>query len=235
MSMSMWTDTAPFNDVRVRQALKYVIDRQKMVQLVLGGHGQIGDDNPVAPWVQFGVSDPARKPDIAKAKALLAEAGHGNGLDIVLHTSEAVIGFIEMATLFQAMASEAGINVKLVKSPAGEYWDDIWLKKPFVCSAWSGRAADEALSVPYLSNGEWNETHWRRPDYDKLIAEARQTVDEAKRGALYQQAEHLLRDEGGILIPMFPDAIGARRANVTGWSLHPQKFTKDFSKVEFTS
>ena len=235
MSMSMWCDAPPFDDVRVRQALKYTIDREKMIQVVLGGHGQLADDNPVAPWVQFGLTDPPRKRDIAKAKALLAEAGHANGMDIELETSEAVIGFIEMATLFQAMASEAGINVKLVKSPAGEYWDNIWLKKPFICSAWSGRAADEALSVAYLSNAEWNETHWRRSEYDKLITEARRTIDDAKRGALYQQAQRVLRDEGGILIPMFPDAIGATRANVAGWSLHPQKFSKDFTKVEFTS
>jgi peptide/nickel transport system substrate-binding protein len=235
MSMSMWIDTPPFDDLRVRQALKYTIDRDKVVKLVLGGRGQVADDNPVAPWVQYGLQEPARKRDIAKAKALLAEAGHGNGLDVELHTSEAVIGFIELATLFQAMAQEAGVNVKLVKSPAGEYWDNIWLKKPFVCSAWSGRAADEALSVPYLSNGEWNETHWRRPEYDNLIAEARRTVDDGKRGQLYQQCQRMLRDEGGILIPIFPDAIGATRANVTGWRLHPQKFSKDFSKVEFTS
>jgi peptide/nickel transport system substrate-binding protein len=235
MSMSMWVDTAPFNDVRVRQALKYVIDREKVVQLVLGGHGQIGDDNPVASWVQYGLTDLPRRRDVAKAKDLLAQAGHAGGLEIELHTSEAVIGFIEMATLFQAMASEAGINVKLVKTPAGEYWDDIWLKKPFVCSAWSGRAADEALSVAYLSDAQWNETHWKRRDYDALISQARRTVDDAKRGALYQQAQRLLRDEGGILIPMFPDAIGATRANVAGWSLHPQKFTKDFTKVVFTS
>ena len=235
MSLSVWTDTPPFDDVRVRQALKYVIDREKFVQLVLGGHGQVGDDNPVAPWVQYGLTGPARQRDIAKAKELLAQAGHGGGLEIDLHTSEAVIGFIELATLFQAQAAEAGIKVNLVKSPAGEYWDNIWLKKPFVCSAWSGRAADEALSVPYLSNAEWNETHWRRPDYDKLIYDARQTVDDKKRTALYQQAQHLLREEGGILVPIFPDAIGATRANVSGWTLHPQKFSKDFTQVDINA
>ena len=109
------------------------------MKLVLGGHGQVADDNPVAPWVQYGLTEPVRKRDVARAKALLAEAGHGNGPDIEPQTSEAVIGFIELATLFQAMAQEAGVNVKLVKSSAEEYWDNIWLKKPFVCSAWSGR------------------------------------------------------------------------------------------------
>ncbi len=60
-------------------------------------------------------------------------------------------------------------------------------------------------------------------------------MEDGKRGELYRQAERMLREEGGILIPAFPDAIGATRANVAGWSLHPQKFSKDFSQVEFTS
>ncbi|MBV9219624.1 MAG: ABC transporter substrate-binding protein [Methylobacteriaceae bacterium] len=235
MSLAMWADTPPFDDARVRQAMKYVVDREKMVQLVLGGHGQVGDDQPVAPFIQFGIPDKPRARDIEKAKALLAAAGHGDGLQVDLHTSEAVIGFIEMATVYQAMASEAGITVNLVKTPAGEYWDNIWLKKPFTCSSWSGRAADEALSIAYLSKADWNETHWRRPEFDALIFEARKTVDTAKRGELYQKAERLLRDDGGAIIPMFPDAASATRANVSGWKLHPQKYSKDFSQVELAS
>jgi peptide/nickel transport system substrate-binding protein len=234
LTLSCWTDTPPFDDVRVRQALKYVVDRDKMVQLVLGGHGQLGNDNPVAPWVRYALKDTPRQRDVAKAKQLLAEAGHGNGLDLELFTSETTPGFIEMATLFQAMASEAGVNVKLTKAPADDYWSNVWLKQPFVCSSWSGRGADDALSVAYLSDSKWNETHWKRPAFDKLIAEARQTLDADKRTQLYQDAQRLLQDDGGAIIPMFPDSIGATRANVTGWSLHPQQYSKDFSKVEFT-
>lgn len=232
MSLAMWADAAPFDDLRVRQAMKLVVDRQKMVQLVLGGHGQIGADNPVAPFVQFGIQDPPPARDIEKAKALLAEAGHGNGLQVDLYTSEAVIGFIEMATVYQAMAGEAGITVNIVKTPSGEYWDNIWLKKPFTCSSWSGRAADEALSVAYLSKADWNETHWRRPEFDALVSDARKTIDTAKRGDIYQKAQRLLRDDGGAIIPMFPDAAAATRATVSGWALHPQKYSKDFSQVE---
>jgi peptide/nickel transport system substrate-binding protein len=235
MSLAMWADTPPFDDVRVRQAMKYVVDREKMIQLVLGGHGQVGDDEPVAPFIQFGIQDKPRPRDIDKAKALLSAAGHGGGLQVDLHTSDAVIGFIEMATVYQAMASEAGITVNIVKTPGGEYWDNIWLKKPFTCSSWSGRGADEALSIAYLSKADWNETHWRRPAFDALIFQARKTVDTAKRGALYEAAERMLKDDGGEIIPMFPDAVSATRSNITGWTLHPQKYSKDFSQTAFTS
>jgi len=235
LAFSAWTDTPPFDDVRVRQALKLAIDRKQMLQLALGGHGQIAGDSPVAPWVRYGLQDPPKPRDIAQAKRLLAEAGHGGGLEIELHTSEVTSGFIELSTLFQAQVAEAGVAVKLIKEPADGYWSNIWLKKSFVMSSWSGRSADDALSVAYLSDAKWNETHWRLPEYDKYIAEARRTLDEAKRGALYRQAQQMLRDDGGAIIPVFPDAIGATRANVTGWKPHPQQYFKDFSRVDFTS
>ena len=232
LTMSCWADTPPFDDVRVRQAMKYVVDREQMLQLVLRGYGNIGDDNPVAPWVQYALQVETRARDIEKAKALLAEAGHPDGIDIELYTSETTPGFIEMATLYQAMASEAGIRVKLNKAPSNDYWSAVWLKQPFVCSSWSGRGADDALAAPYLSTSDWNETHWKRPEFDAFINEARATTDVAKRTELYQKAQQLLRDDGGAIISMFPDALGATRANVSGWKLHPQQSTKDFSEVE---
>ncbi len=232
MTMSMWTDTPPFDDVRVRMAMKLVVDREAMLQLVLGGRGQLGNDNPVAPWVRYAIDAPIRERNIDEARRLLAAAGHGNGLDVELYTSDTVFGFVEMATVYQSMAAEAGINVKINRAPADDYWSNVWLKVPFMCSSWSGRPADDALSVAYLSEADWNETRWKNPEFDAAIFEARRTVDEAARTALYHKAQHLLRDEGGAIISMHPDAMAAVRSNISGWSLHPQQFSKDFSEVE---
>jgi peptide/nickel transport system substrate-binding protein len=232
MTLSFWADTAPFNDVRVRQALKAVVDREAILKLVAGGHGQVAADNPVAPWIQYGLNEPAPKRDVAKAKALLAAAGHPNGIDIELFTSGATPGFIELATLYQSFAAEAGIRVKVTRTPESEYWSNIWLKKPFITSSWAGRDADAALSVPYLSDAEWNETHWRNPDFDKLIHEARQTVDVAKRTELYQKAQKLLEEDGGVIIPVFVNSVAAAGADITGVKLYPQGHQKDFSEVD---
>lgn len=232
LSLSMHVDKPPFDDVRVREALKYVVDRDQVLQLVLRGYGNVADDNPVAPWVQYALKVEPRKRNIEKAKALLAEAGHPNGLDIKLFTSEVTPGFIELATVYQAQASEAGIRVKITKTPASDYWSAVWPKEPFVCASWSGRGADDALSAPYLSTSDWNINNWKRPEFGAYINEARATVDVAKRTELYQKAQQLLRDDGGVIISVFPDAIGASRAKISGWKLHPQKFSKDFSEVD---
>lgn len=232
INLAAWADTPPFDDVRVRQALKAVVDREQVLQLVLGGRGRLGNDNPVAPWLRYALADEPQKQDIEKARALLAEAGHADGLDIQLYTSSVGPGFLELASIYKEQAALAGINVEIVQAPEADYWDNIWLKQPFIISSWSGRAAPEALAVPYLSTSDWNETHWRRPEFDALVNEAAATVDDARRTALYQQAQALLRDDGGAIIAIFPDALGATRANVSGWTLHPQQSTKDFSGVE---
>ncbi len=228
---AFWADTPPYDDPRVRLALKLVADREQLLKAVLAGHGTIAGDNPVAPWLAYAIPDAPQGQDIAKAKALLAEAGHPDGLDIDLHTSEATSGLVELATAYKAQAAKAGIRVNLIKDPADDYWANIWLKKPAVATCWAGRGADEALALPFLSNAEWNETHWRNAEFDAAIAEARKTTDPAARAALYGKAQRLVHDDGGAVIALFADAVGATRSTISGWTLHPQKISQSFVDV----
>jgi peptide/nickel transport system substrate-binding protein len=174
-----------------------------------------------------------RKQDIAQAKALLAAAGFPNGVSVDLYTSDATAGMVQLATIFQQQAAPAGINVNIKQADPSSYWDNIWLKQPFVASSWSGRAAIDALATPYLSTSQWNETHWYNSSFDALIKKAQGTVDPAARKTILEQAQKMVIDEGGALIPIFVDALSATRSNVTGWKLGVQKFYKDFRNVSF--
>ena len=99
---------------------------------------------------------------------------------------------------------------------------EVWNKQPFSMSYWTGRPTqDQVYSVAYLSNAEWNDTRFFRPDFDKLILEARGELDEAKRKALYRQAGLLLRDEGGVIVPMFNNYLDASGPRVGGWADDP--------------
>jgi len=231
MSLTMWVDTPPFDDVRVRQAMKLVVDRQRMIDLVLGGLAQPASDQPVASWIRYGLEEPAAARDVEKAKQLLAEAGHPDGIDVELYTSEATAGFLEMAALYQAMAAEAGIRVAINKVPGDGYFANVWRKVPFLCTSKGARNADEALSQFYLSEAAWNDTHWKSKEFDDLIAEARQTLDADKRADLYRKAQRLLRDDGGVIVPMFANSVGAHRKDLTGFEIHPQKNAQDFSQI----
>ena len=91
------------------------------------------------------------------------------------------------------------------------------MKKPFCGSYWGGRpTADLMLSVAYASTAAWNETFWKRPEFDKILVEARAELDPAKRKMMYHDLQLMIHDDGGAVIPMFNNFIFGMRDNVAG-------------------
>lgn len=215
--IAMQTDKPPFDDPRVRLAMKYALNREQMAQLVAQDRALLVNDIPIAPILEYALAGPPREQDIEMAKSLLAEAGYADGLDVTLSVSEVQARFVEYATAYKAMAEEAGINVKLDVRPADTYWDEVWLQEPMFLSAWIARPTDAMLALLFPSNADWNETHWRDPDWDQRFAEARRTLDYETREALYQQLQQEIVDDGGYLVAYMVNTIGATRRNVTGW------------------
>jgi peptide/nickel transport system substrate-binding protein len=221
LTMSMWTDTPPFDDVRVRQALKAVIDRQQVVDTVLLGNGVVGNDNPVAPTSPAAYLAEAKPRDVEKAKALLAEAGYPDGLTVELNTAEAGPGMILLAQVYQQMAAEAGITVNIVNNPADSYWDTIWMKKPFFISSWNGRGPSEGLAYTFTSDAEYNEAKWKDADFDALVLGSRTETDPDKRAQMLKDAQARLSDQGGVIVPAFFLDVAVLRAACEGYTPHP--------------
>ncbi len=231
MTISMWIDTKPFDNPKVREALKLVVDRQAMVDTVLLGFGEPAADNPVPVKNPASFVKEAPKQDIGKAKALLAEAGYKDGLKFDLFTAEGVPGMVRMAQVYAEMAKAAGIDINVVVTPAESFWDDVWLKKPIVTSAWSMRPPGEGLAVAYTQSAKWKETHWERPDYDALLLKANTTVDAAERTKLFQQTGELLAKEGGLILPMFVHQVLALRTGCDGYEPRAQNFNLNFENL----
>jgi peptide/nickel transport system substrate-binding protein len=217
-----WMDQKPFADVRVRQAMKAVVDRQAMVDTVLLGFGEPGNDNPVPPSSAAAYTHELPKRDVAKAQQLLAAAGYPNGIDIDLYTGEGSPGLVKMAEAYQQMAADAGIRVNLIQNPADSYWDTVWNKKPFFHAAWSARTPAQALAYTYASDSANNESRWKRPDYDALLKQAREELDDAKRAEIYNKAQKMITEEGATIIPFFIKTVAAMRANCSGYQPHMQ-------------
>ncbi len=214
-NLVMNTTVAPFKDVRVRKAMKYVVDRNKMIDLVLRGHGEAGYDHPVFP------NDPYqlvldRPQDIEKARSLLLEAGYSNGLDVELYVADVNAYMVIMAIVYKKMAAKAGIRVKIQFVPAKTYWDAIWIKVPFCGSRWTERSADTILSEAYLSGAKWNESLWSNPQFDQLLSDARKEREPEKRKAIYQEAQRLVAEEGGAIIPFFENTLRVLRSDIQG-------------------
>lgn len=207
----MLSKAAPFNDVNVRRALKYGINRQEMVDKILLGHGRVGNDTPIGPANQYYAGDMeqlAYDPD--KAKFYLKEAGL-TSLEVDLSASNAAFeGAVDASQLYQASAKSAGININVIQEPADGYWSNVWLKKPWCASYWSGRATEDWMfSLAYETGAPWNDSQWDHPRFQDLLISARAELDSNKRRDQYREMQEILRTDGSTVIPMFANFVAA--------------------------
>ena len=234
-TMPMNSGLAPFDDNHVRQALKYAINREEMVEKILFGYGSIGNDHPIGSGQRFFNKDLEQKTyDPDKAKWHLDQAGLSN-LSVELSASDAAFGgAVDAGVLFQNSAKAAGIDVKVIREPNDGYWSDIWMKKPFCFSYWSGRPVeDQMFATAYKCGAAWNESFWCNDRFDELMVQARSELDDDKRRAMYYEMQDLCANDGGSIIPMFANyvfattnAIGTPETIASNWSLDGQRWSE---------
>jgi peptide/nickel transport system substrate-binding protein len=219
----MHCDKAPFDNNDLRMALKLAINREEMVEKILGGLGSVGNDFPInAAYPLFDDSIPQRTYDPAAAAEYYKKSGH-DGSPIVLQVAAGAFpGAIEAAQLFQQSANAAGIPLEIKREPDDGYWSNVWNVAPFCASYWGGRPVqDQMYSTAYLSTADWNDTKFKDPHFDELLVSARGELDATKRKAEYAEMANILRDTGGLILPMFNDFVEAKRDEVAGWVADP--------------
>jgi peptide/nickel transport system substrate-binding protein len=225
----MWVTEKPFNDVRVRQALRFAVDRQAMMEASTGGLGVLGNDTPVSPSnPYYNKALPQRKRDVAKAKKLLAEAGFPKGVDITLYTSTQRPGLEPAALVAQQSVADAGFRVKIESVDIARLYKDVIPKpKPFAISHnnWFGRpTVDESLSPFYFTGSHWNYTKYSTPEVDKLLDQARAKTDFAERKKLYDKVQDILYNEGPDVVAYFKNYVSAVRKEVKNYKLIPVQY-----------
>ncbi len=214
----MHCDTPPFDNNDLRLALKYAIDREEMVGKILGGYGKVGNDFPInETYALFPEGMEQRSYDPEKAAFHYKKSGHSG--PIVLRTSDVAFpGAVDAATLFRESAKKAGIEIEVKREPSDGYWSNVWNVQPFSAVFWGGRPTqDQMYASEFLSTADWNDTRFRRPDFDELLLDARSDLDEAKRRELYRAMGVMVRDEGGMILPMFNDFVNAGSTRMKGY------------------
>jgi peptide/nickel transport system substrate-binding protein len=225
LPICMAIDMAPFDDNRVRQAMRLIVDREAMVEQVTSGYGRIANDlySPFDP----GYNDelPQRTQDIDQAKSLLKAAGQ-EGLTVDLHTTNGAAGMVPLATVFANQAKEAGVKVNVKVEP--NYYGDQYLKLAFSVDFWGTRGYLNQVQQGSLPNSPYNETHWppksgEGSNFESLYRQALAATDEAKRVEIIHEMQRLEYEFGGYIIPFFGSLIDGYSDKVQG--LQPSKGT----------
>ena len=213
-TMPMFTDVAPFDNNDVRLALKYAVDREQLLKIVLRGYGSVGNDHPIGPNQRFFASElPQRIYDPDKAKFHLKKAGIAD-YTFKLRVCQ-TLAFIDIATIYKENAAEAGINIEIVKEPANGYYNEVWMKKPWTMTWWSGRPSEDWMfSLTYAADADWNDTHWKHKRFNELLLKARAELDKGKRRDMYVEMQGICSNEGGTVIPLFKDIVEAANTKV---------------------
>jgi len=215
-------DREPGSDPRVIQAMKLATDRQAILELVQQGYGAVGNDSPIGPlyenYFDPSVQPPAR--DVEAARALLAEAGYEDGLDLTLHAPNTG-GRPDLATVLKEQWSEAGINIEISIEPEEVYFGtDGWLEVDLGITNWGSRPYPQFyLDTMLVSDAIWNEAHFSDSEFDALAQTAGTTLDEVERVEAYSQIQALLAERGPVIIAYYFPQFGAISDQFTGFQL----------------
>ena len=223
----------PAADNRVRQALKLGTDQQALINAVRPGLAAVGNGfSPIGPAFGDYYLDQAPKVDVAKAKKLLADAGYPNGLKISL-AAQNQLDVIPIATVWKDQMSKIGVQVDIQVVPSDVYYgegDQSWLKADFGITDWGSRATPVTyFKLAYMSDSQWNESHWSDAQFDQVARQVDKEMDRAKRASLYRQAQQILIERGPVIVTYFEKAVAGTSAKLEGVTL-----ASDWARTRFT-
>ncbi len=238
----LWFNTqlpegGPFTDVRVRQAVAYAVDRQRIVDTVYQGEAIVGNDHVVHPVVpSFDDSQEQRPRDVEMARQLLSDAGYPDGFETTLQVSD--LGEVpQIAAIVEQSLSEIGITAPVSVTPNSDFYGEYWCAgapwgaqpdtggpgRPCGASAEIGivdyghrPTPDVFFARALQTDGDWNAANYNSSDFDALFAEFQATLDVDARREVTGQMQRLLSEDVPNCVHTFFQYLSGHDASVQG-------------------
>jgi peptide/nickel transport system substrate-binding protein len=208
-------DKAPFDNAKLRQAIAHAIDRKKIVDIVMNGRAPVAEGltPPALWWHDPALRGPAYDP--VRARALLAEAGHPNGIQLTLSNPQITL-LQQMNQLVQEQLKAVGIDVRLEPVAQSDWYPRLVQGAiNFSPIRWSQRPDPDGLFTILLqSNGFANSTKYKNPELDALLERARNATAVDSRKALYRDVERMMVSDLPYVSLFFSAEYAAMRSNV---------------------
>ena len=227
----------PFKDARVRMAIDLLIDKEALLQGALWGEGRTTASPSFPTSNSYNSALKNRPQDIAKAKALLAEAGYGPGkLDVVFKATTNYPYHVESAQIMLEWFKEAGVNMKIEQLTWADWLSQVWVNKDFQISMMNFFTLWEPDFLYYSlwnSTGAFNYRKIKDPVIDDLTQKARVTIDPAARADIYKQVQQQVFDQTHDIILWFRNGSIGAQLSVGGLDtiVHPNGSNLNFHKV----
>ncbi len=207
----------PFDNPDAVRALKLAIDRQSLVDTVLLGFGQLGNDLVGKGLPGYADAIPQTERDVQQARALFERAGV---TELTMLTGETTAGTVAAAELLVQQLAEAGVTLTLDELPADQYYSDFarLFSTPLQSCWWVNRPADVHLTSFTGSSAGFNLTGIGGAEYDAMLASAQVSVDRDERRAVIQQLQQYSFDHDGMVIWGYREDLNASVPGLTGVS-----------------
>jgi peptide/nickel transport system substrate-binding protein len=224
--LRMRVDMAPWDDERVRMALKLCQNHEKILNLAYFGEGLLGQDFHVAQIHPEYCEKPDPAYDPVRAKELLADAGYPDGLDVELAVGSGWPDIVSYGEILKEDAAAGGFNITLNTMPNSQYWEQ-WTEVALGVTPWTHRPLGTmVLNLAYIADAEgnpaaWNETRWIDDEFSELLFEANGTLDVEKRREIFCKLEQIQYDRGPVGIPFWRNVWFVSSTKVKDVPTHP--------------
>jgi peptide/nickel transport system substrate-binding protein len=227
--LRMRVDLEPWNDNRVRTALKLSQDRAKIMQLAYFGEGDLSIDAHVAPVHPAYCEKPIPPYSPDEAKAMLEEYAKEKGLTLPLKVTLATKNDQkepEIAQVLKELAKPVGFDIQLDITEPGGYWDR-WTEVDLGITSWTHRPLDTmVLPLAYIKEaiGAWNETRWSDDEFEKLLRQAEGTLDVEARRKIMCSIEDIMQERGPIGNSFWKKVWNITRKEFKNIKAHPTAY-----------
>ncbi len=227
--LRMRVDLEPWDDNRVRSALKMCQDREQILQLSYFGEGALSLDAHVAPIHPEFCEQPIPAYDPEGALALMEEYAAEKDIQLpikVVLSTKNDQNEPEIATALKEQALPGGFDIELDITEPDGYWDR-WTEVPLGITSWTHRPLGTmVLPLAYIAEaiGAWNETRWADEEFETLLRQAEATLDVEARREIMCQIQTIMQERGPIGNSYWKNVWNITHERFQGIEAHPTAY-----------
>lgn len=234
--MFLNNDFKPFEDIRVRQALCYAIDRDAINQFVFEGKSHEIQTNMLPGFTKYYNEETEKTytKNVEKAKQLLKEAGYEDGFDLMITVPNNYGPHQTVAEVIVEQLKEVGVRAKTQLIEFTSWVSEVYGERKFEATvvAVDGTLAPSSWFEKNESTAPKNFTNYKNEEFDKIFKEAKKTIDDEQKVKLYKQLQSIMAEDAASVYIQDPANLIAVNKELTGYVCYPVA-AQDLSKVGY--